>query len=701
MQQTLSEPHLSQLREGSGLNRETITARGYYTATTKAELERLGFSSNQRQVPALVIPLHGVDGEEVGYQIRPDVPRCDKDGKLIKYETPRGWAMRLDVPPATREDLGDPKKALWITEGSKKADAAVSRGLTCIALLGVWNWKGRNANGGVTELSDWDAIALKARTVYIAFDSDVMQKSSVQAALRRLSEMLVRRGADVRFVLMPFTDGSKVGLDDFLVNGGITLELIAAAVDKLPFIPRDFGEKTFALTDLGNAERMVAAFGQDVRYCHQWKRWLVWDGRRWESDMNGGALVRQMAYDVVRSIYAEAEKETDADLRKAIAGWGLKSEAARSISAMLDLTTAMPGIPVTPDDLDQHTSVINFANGALDLLTFEMRDHRRDDLITQVVDVPYDAESDCPRWISFLEEIFQGDVDLLRYITKACGYALTGETQEKAFFYLYGPGGNNGKSVFVETIARILGDYAATTPSSSFVNRKDGEIPADLARLKEKRFVTAAEIGEGKRLEEELIKQITGGDKIVARHMFSHLFEFMPQFKVFMTGNYTPTIRGTDEAIWSRVKLIPFNYTVPKEDRDLNLREKLWAERAGILAWMVDGCMAYRKEGLGSPPAVASATTEYRDGEDTLGDFVRVMTMVSSGDSVPGLKLYEAYERWAKANGMKPMTNAMFGRRMKARGVKCERTRTGMVYLDIAIVDNEDYSQVYRGSSDD
>jgi putative DNA primase/helicase len=609
--------------------------------------------------------------------------------------------MRLDVPPSVRELISDPRQALWITEGSKKADAAVSHGLTCIALMGVWNWRGKNANGGATEIADWDAIALKGRAVYIAFDSDVMQKSEVQMALRRLSEMLTRRGADVRFVIIPFTGGAKVGLDDFFVGGGTITELIAASVDKLPFIPRDFGDKQFALTDLGNAERMVAAFGQDLRYCHQWKRWLVWDGRRWEGDMNGGASVRQMAYDVVRSIYTEAEKETDTDARKAIAGHAVKSESARMIGSMLDLTTAMPGVPCTPEGLDQHTAVINFANGALDLITFEMRDHRRDDLITQVIDIPYDATADCPRWIAFMEEIFQGDVELLRYVTKAVGYALTGETQEKAFFYLHGPGGNNGKSVFVETIARVLGDYAATTPSSSFVNRKDGEIPADLARLKEKRFVTASEIGEGKRLEEELIKQITGGDKIAARHMFSHLFEFTPQFKVWMTGNYTPTIRGTDEAIWSRVKLIPFNYTVPKERRDLNLREKLWEERAGILAWMVDGCMAYRKEGLGSPPAVANAVSEYRDGEDTLGDFVRVMTIVSSGDSVTGLKLYEAYERWAKTNGMKPMTNAMFGRRMKARGVRCERTRTGMVYLDVAILDNEDYSQVYRGTNDD
>jgi hypothetical protein len=225
----LSPEHRHMLEVDSGIRPDVIAARGYFTARTPADLARRGFAESQRNAPALVLPIHDVWGKVATYQARLDAPRS-RDGKSLKYETVAGACMVLDVHPAIREHLGTPKRPLWITEGIKKADAALSHGLDCIALLGVWNWRGTNEQGGKTALPDFEAIALNGRRVYLAFDSDVIDKESVRLALSRLGAMLERRGADVRVIRLPNgPDGAKVGLDDYLVSGGSIADLIGSA----------------------------------------------------------------------------------------------------------------------------------------------------------------------------------------------------------------------------------------------------------------------------------------------------------------------------------------------------------------------------------------------------------------------------------------------------------------------------------------
>lgn len=228
----LTPAHRKELEVDSSITEAAIEERGYFTAETKEELLSIGFSDAQALAPALVIPLCGVDGLGVGYQIKPDTPRMRR-GKPVKYETPAGWQMRLDVPRSQLRHILDPKTPLWITEGVKKADAAAVRGLCCISLMGVWNWRGKNDLGGVTELSDWDKIALRGRKVYIAFDSDVMTKQEVQLALRRLAKMLKRRGAAEVLPAIPFLLGveTKLGLDDYFAQGGTSQGLVDS-VDK-------------------------------------------------------------------------------------------------------------------------------------------------------------------------------------------------------------------------------------------------------------------------------------------------------------------------------------------------------------------------------------------------------------------------------------------------------------------------------------
>lgn len=223
-------PHHKAMVRESGITPEVAQERGYRSVTRKADLATLGFTAAQRNVPTLLIPVHGVDGEVRTYQSRPDHPRISREGKPLKYETPRGSSMCLDVPPSARERLGDPSTPLWITEGARKADAAVSAGLCCIALLGVWNFRGRNEHGGVTALADWESVQLRERRVYLCFDSDVNEKPAVYGALKRLRAFLEARGAEVRVVyLPPLPGGSKCGLDDFLAAGRTVADLLQCA----------------------------------------------------------------------------------------------------------------------------------------------------------------------------------------------------------------------------------------------------------------------------------------------------------------------------------------------------------------------------------------------------------------------------------------------------------------------------------------
>ena len=226
-------PHHATLLGLSAIDQEVALERGYRSVTAKAELRDLGFPTSQQLVPGLLIPIHGVDGRVALHQLRPDAPRA-RNGKPVKYETLAGARMCLDVHPRARQGLGDPALPLWITEGIRKADAAVSLGLCCIGLLGVFNWRGTNANGGATALGDWEAVALRGRQVFIAFDSDVVRKATVTAALRRLKSFLESRGAIVSVVYLPDGEaGAKVGLDDFIASGGKEADLLALASREL------------------------------------------------------------------------------------------------------------------------------------------------------------------------------------------------------------------------------------------------------------------------------------------------------------------------------------------------------------------------------------------------------------------------------------------------------------------------------------
>jgi len=412
-------------------------------------------------------------------------------------------------------------------------------------------------------------------------------------------------------------------------------------------------------TDLGNARRLVARHGTDIRYCHAWGAWFIWDGRRWAKDETGE--IQRLARATVASIHEEASRQVSAELWRALEKWAMRSESRERLGAMVDVAGDEPGVYIRHTELNANPWLLNVMNGTLDLQTGKLRPHRREDAITKISPVVYDPGATCPLWLSFLRRILP-DPALRAFIQRAAGYSLTGLTIEQCLLFLFGTGAN-GKTTLIETLMGLLADYAQKAPTEMLMTRPGGSIPNDIARLPGARLVVAAEIEAGRQMAESLVKDLTGGDTMVARFMRQEFFEFRPTHKLWMYGNHKPIIRGTDDGIWRRIHLVPFLVTIPEAEKDPGLVKKLNAELPGILKWAVDGCLAWQEKGLGIPGAVDQATGKYRAEMDVLGRFLGDCCHLEPRARVTKAALYEAYERWGG-----DLTKRKFGDALRERG---------------------------------
>lgn len=418
-------------------------------------------------------------------------------------------------------------------------------------------------------------------------------------------------------------------------------------------------------TELANARRLVALHGEEIRYCFPLERWLVWDGRRWAFDEKGE--LERMAKDTVRHIYEEAAAAEDPGERKALGKWAQASESRNVITNTVALARSEPGIAVAPAELDADPWLLTLLNGTLDLRSGELRPHDPADLITKLAPVEYDADACCPTWDRVLERILPSE-SLRIFLQRALGYSLTGDTSEQVLLFCLGVGAN-GKTTMLELAQTVLGDYALRAPFDTFLaSDRQGGPRNDLARLRGARFVSAVEVEAGRRFSEVVIKELTGGDTIAARHLYSEHFEFIPQFKLWLAGNHKPTIRGTDLAIWRRIRLIPFTVTIPTDEQDRRLPEKLRAELPGILAWAVRGCLDWQREGLGAPVEVVQATQDYRSEMDVIGAFLDDRCQVTETARATAKELYEAYTSWCEAQGERVISQRAFGSQLGDRG---------------------------------
>jgi len=399
--------------------------------------------------------------------------------------------------------------------------------------------------------------------------------------------------------------------------------------------------------------------------------------------------VHRKAKETVASIYAEAANEELSEKERAqIAKHAMKSESDARINAMINLAKSEPGIPVLPKQFDADPWLLNVQNGILNLRTFELQPHRREDLIMKIMPVEYQPDAQCPRWMAFLNRIMDGNQDLIAYLQRIVGYSLTGDTREQCLFMLYGTGAN-GKSTFLETLKAMFGDYGQQADFSTFLHSNQDRVRNDIARLLGKRFVAAIEADAGRRLAEVLVKQLTGGDTVTARFLYREYFEFKPTFKIFLVANSKPTIRGQDYGIWRRIRLIPFTVTIPEGERDKALPLKLQEELTGILAWAVEGCRMWQERGLDDPPEVINATQSYREEMDILGSFIAECCIISETAQTTTKALYAEYLKWCEDNAERPISKKMFSIRLKEKGFEQTRTKHARGWLGIGLLGSQ------------
>jgi putative DNA primase/helicase len=452
----------------------------------------------------------------------------------------------------------------------------------------------------------------------------------------------------------------------------------AAAEREAGELPKDVDP----CTDLANAYRLAAMHGGDLLFARS-LGWLAWDGRRYLLDETGEAQRR--AQDVARAVkrqglnlFVRGTKTDNDKLTKdgqRLLGWASHSQQERALRAALKVAESAERFVVRPQQLDQHLMLLNAANGTVDLERGELLEHDRKRKQTKLAPAEYSSTRGCPRWLAFLDRIFGGNKELIGFVQRAFGYSLTGRTDEQCFFLLWGTGAN-GKSTLLEMLRHVAGDYALNISADTLMTQRGGRGPEnDVARLRGARLVTASESGETRRLDEERVKRLTGGDIYTARFLHREFFEFRPLFKLWLAANAKPEIRGTDHAIWRRVKLIPFEVTIPDDEQDPDLLDKLKEEAAGVLYWAVQGCLDWRRGGLRAPAEVTDATKEYRDEQDALGRFLEDECTILEQAQVATGALYTRYAEWCREQGEQAMdAKALHGRLKNDHGFRPSRT---------------------------
>jgi putative DNA primase/helicase len=449
------------------------------------------------------------------------------------------------------------------------------------------------------------------------------------------------------------------------------------------------------LTDVGNAQRVVKDHGQDMRFCHPWKSWLCWDGRRWAVDevaeicrrvkQTQAALycwtadtLKQLAAEQITEGDEEAEAKRNGEKKKltALLHHCLKWEDDRRITATLNQMKSEPGIPMLPAQLDADPWLLNVEIGTLDLRTGKLQPHRRENLITRLCPVKYDPAAKCPRWDSFVLWAMKGRPSLVEYLRRVVGYCLTADVSEQVLWFLHGNGAN-GKSTFILTLLRLLGDYAMQAVSELLLARSQETHPTERADLFGRRLVATIETDEGKRLAEALLKQLTGGDRMRARKMRQDFFEMDATWKLFLVANHKPNVRGQDLAVWRRIKLVPFEVTVDPDEKDQHLGNKLKAELPGILNWAVEGCLAWQKDGLQEPAEVSAATRDYQSEQDLLAKFLQECCVLSPHARFQSGALHKAYVEWS---GDHEMTPKQLRKKLDDKRYSCTKSTGGRMY---------------------
>lgn len=451
---------------------------------------------------------------------------------------------------------------------------------------------------------------------------------------------------------------------------------------------RDGTQTTRPLTEFGNAMRLIDHYGERLRYVPETTRWLVWGDCAWAWD-NDGAAVRAEAAALHSAIYEEGKVFKAGD-GVHFARWARTSQTERVIRGATKILSDQQAIRLPLATVDADAMLVGLASATqiVDLKIGRARAARPEDYVTKTLKVNSVGDSSkAARWHEFLGQVFENDQELIDWLWRWCGYLLSGSTVEQFLIFCYGAGAN-GKSIFAETLRYILGDYGRAVQVETFCEsrRAAGGASPDLADLIGTRFVMSSETEDGQALAESLVKSLVSGDSMSARPLYGKPVQFQPQFKLMMLGNHKPNLRGNDDGIWRRFRLVPFNTTFGPDRRDPHLLEKLKAEAPHILAWMIEGCLEWQRRGLGDVPRVVKQqTAEYREEQDLFGNWLTECCVRSAALETSKKKLQMSYQSWARQNGLLPISPVSLGRKLSERGFRSRRSNGDTIWRGVGL----------------
>lgn len=676
------------ISDASPKPKPTSKPRKLYANMTQAALA----ANHERLTVEALHEYRLADGELVYVKLRLRKSDGSKDFKPLTKKSDGRWYVGGPEVPTWLYGLDTLAGAevVFVVEGEKTADALRTLGFTAIT------WADGASSYGK---ADWSPLANSpiVKQIILMPDNDKPGRDAmhaVAAIIRKLNPSVQIKIVDVPGIIEL---GDKADAADLVTSYPGDTETprseIRAAVDaaeswapakgELAAVSSidepNLGEIT-GQTDEANSRRLWKLNQGRFVWCAPWKSFVIYDGRRWTRDdtMKMGT----MAIDTYHSLYDELKSidpKVGSDAFRGITSFIKNSGSARGQAAMLELVKSQPGIALMPSDFNQNPDLFNCENGTIDLKTGKLHAHDPADKITQLAPVVFDPKANCPKWRSFIDLIFGGDADLIRYIQAAAGYSLTGSIEEHALFFCFGKG-SNGKSTFLETLRDIVGDYGIAAAKDLLLTNGNEQHPTGLTDLFSKRWANCIEADEGKRLCESTVKMLTGGDSIRARGMRENFWEFKPTHKIWLSVNHKPTVRGDDDGIWRRIQLIPFKHKFTDDQKDKKFTAKLRPEKSGILNWMLEGLADWRVNGLQVPPAVAQASNEYRAQQDRLADWIADRCLVSASMKEKAHALYVDYANWS---GLSARGSRTFYEKLSDRFEK--KHSNGTWYLGIAL----------------
>ena len=441
------------------------------------------------------------------------------------------------------------------------------------------------------------------------------------------------------------------------------------------------------LTELGYAHRLIAVYGDRIRHVSAWKKpWLVWDGSRWARDRTG--QVSRWAKSIARGLTSAALAIEDSRERETAMRYARRGESAASIKGALVLASTDERIAVAPEDLDRDPFLLNCPNGILDLRTMQLRPHEPGLLLTKMTGAAYEPGAHGPAFAKFLDRV-QPDPEMRDYLARLLGHGLEGRVTEHVLPIFHGPG-RNGKGTLIAAVLGALGDYADAADPPLLTARTNDAHPTSNADLFGLRLAVLHEGDAGRRLAEGTAKRLTGGDKVKARRMHEDFWSFAPSHLLVMLTNHKPLISGTDEGIWSRLRLVPWPVVIPPGERDPGLGDRIAAELPAVLAWLAAGYSDYRRlGGLADPDAVTAATSAYRAESDALGRFLDQRCITGHGMITRSSELYAAWAAWCKTEGADPGTQTAFSNQLHERGFDTYRSN-GIRWKGIGLAAEDD-----------